>query len=75
MNYPTIKVGVLKEALAIFPDDSDICFSGLSFYRLKKRGETLVAMEFNEVVDRLPDGRVVVESFPEPTKKAKRTRR
>lgn len=50
-----MKVKDLKEHLGEYPDDWDIEFNGLTYCRLKKRGETLVNMEFNEQI-RFVDG-------------------
>jgi len=61
-NYPAITVKELKDQLALYPDSYTIDFSGLDFYRLKHRGETHVQVEFNQLVYRTPEGRVVVEN-------------
>jgi len=45
----TMTVANLKAELANWPDDYTVYFSGLSFHRLKKRGEKVVQMEFSEV--------------------------
>jgi hypothetical protein len=57
-NYPTITVGQLRRELSNLPDDCEIIFSGLTYSRLKVRGENLVQMEFDEPVYRTEDGRV-----------------
>lgn len=45
----TITVGDLKRHLAAFDDDMDLEFSGgMTFYRMKRRGENLAMIEFNE---------------------------
>lgn len=59
----TITVGILREHLAIYPDDYELDFSGLEFYRLKQRGPELVQVEFSEQVYRDRSGRVVVENL------------
>lgn len=46
-------VGDFKKHLEVFPNDWEIDFSGLTFYRLKARGNTLVNVEFNEHVELL----------------------
>ena len=62
-----ITVGDLKRLLAAHHDDSIIDFSGLEFYRLKMRGESLVQVEFSEVVQRdLKSGLVMAESVGGP---------
>lgn len=44
-----LTVGELKRMLAVFRDDDEIAFSGgLTFHRLKMRGEKLVHVEFAE---------------------------
>lgn len=47
---PTITVGQLREELAPWHDNDLISFSGLSFYRVKGRGEQLAQIEFNELI-------------------------
>ena len=59
---PSISIGELKHLLANYPDHYQLDFSGLSFYRLKQRGETRVQMEFNQPVYLTEQGRVVVEN-------------
>lgn len=61
-HLPSISIGELKNLLANYPDHYQIDFSGLSFYRLKQRGETSVQMEFNQPVYLTEQGRVVVEN-------------
>lgn len=44
-----LTVGDLRRQLAAFDDDTKLTFGGgLTFYRLKMRGENLVNLEFNE---------------------------
>ena len=62
-TYPTITIGDLKAALEIYPDNYSLDFSGLTFYRLKKRGEKLVQVEFNQQVYLNDEGLVVVENL------------
>lgn len=45
-----LTVGDLKRDLERWPDDMVIHMNGLTFYRLKKRGENLLQMEFNQIV-------------------------
>lgn len=59
---PTITVGRLREALAIYDDDCELSFSGLTFCRIKSRGENLAQVEFNELVHLDSEGRVVVQN-------------
>jgi hypothetical protein len=56
-----ITVGDLRRKLAAFPDDAELFFGGLTFYRLKSRGDLLVQLEFNESVYRDPDGTLVAQ--------------
>ncbi|BBS11552.1 hypothetical protein WP5W18C01_16460 [Klebsiella aerogenes] len=58
-----ITVGELLDRLSSYPRDAKISFSGLDFYRLKQRGENLIQVEFNQVVYRDSEGRVVVENL------------
>lgn len=45
----SLTVGDLKRQLAIYDDDFELEFSGgLTFYRLKTRGDNLAVVEFNE---------------------------
>lgn len=62
-SYPSITVGELRRALEGYPDDYTLDFSGLDFYRLKQRGDTHVQVEFNQLVYRSPEGRVVVDNL------------
>ena len=56
-----IKVGVLKGQLSNIPDDWDLTFGGvLDFYRIKQRGKQHIDIEFNQIIDRNKDGRVVL---------------
>lgn len=61
-NYPTITLARLRQELNGLPDETNISFSGLSFYRIRPAGEGCVQVEFNEPVYLDPDGRVVVGS-------------
>lgn len=62
MDYPVITVGELKRWLQDAPDDWTLDFSGLTFYRVKRRADSHVQIEFNETVYRNTDGIVVVEN-------------
>tara|TARA_B100000700_G_scaffold81744_1_gene91966 strand:+ start:16081 stop:16269 length:189 start_codon:yes stop_codon:yes gene_type:complete len=59
-----ITIGELKRMLEVHSDDDVLSFSGLDFYRLKRRGEDLVQVEFNQHVykDR-QSGKVIVEDL------------
>lgn len=57
-----ITVGDLKRMLSAFPDDTELSFCGLDFYRLKWRGPTLVQVEFNQTVYKDKHGRVCIEN-------------
>ncbi len=45
-----LTVGGLRRALAVFNEDDEVIFGGdgLTFYRLKKRSDDSVTIEFNE---------------------------
>ena len=57
-----ITVGELKKQFELFDDDFEVSFSGLTFYRLKKRGPKLVQIEFAQQVYRDSEGKVFVEN-------------
>lgn len=59
---PTIKVGDLRRDLQCYPDDFDLSFSGLEFFRVKTRGENLAQVEFNQLVYLDKHGQVDVEN-------------
>lgn len=54
-----ITVGELKMHLAAYPDDAELYFNGLEFYRLKDRGP-YVQVEFSQIVDVDKEGHVSV---------------
>lgn len=58
----SITVAELIDHLRIFPDHYKIYFGGLDFYRLKKRGDNFIQMEFNQPVYLNKQGLVVVEN-------------
>ena len=59
-----ITVGDLRKMLEGFNDDDELSFSGLDFYRLKRRGPDLVQVEFNQHVHKdSKTGKVSVEDF------------
>jgi hypothetical protein len=58
-----ITVGDMKRQLEVFNDDDELSFCGLDFYRLKRRGEGLVQVEFDQQVYKDSDGRVVIENW------------
>lgn len=60
---PRLTVGELTRMLSSYPDHYEVEFSGLDFYRLKQRDETLVQVEFNQQVYRTPEGQVVVQNL------------
>lgn len=62
-DYPTVTVQHLRDALAAYPGDWEVSFSGLEFYRVKQRGPALLQIEFNQPVYRTAEGRVVVENL------------
>jgi len=59
---PTISVGRLRQALALYHDDDLLSFGGLEYARIKSRGEHLAQVEFNELVFLDAAGRVVVQN-------------
>ncbi len=56
-----ITVKELREELAKYPDNHEVFFGGLDFYRLKDRG-TLVQIEFNQTVYKDNSGKVIIEN-------------
>jgi len=60
---PAITVADLRRQLSAFPDDAELFFGGLTFYRLKTRGPKLVQVEFNENVYRGADRKIAVDEF------------
>jgi predicted secreted protein len=48
----TTTVGELRQALKNYPDNWQVIFGceELEFYRVKRRGEGLVQIEFNQVI-------------------------
>jgi hypothetical protein len=41
-------VGDLRRDLSLYPDDMELYFEGLVYYRVKQRGENLLQIELNE---------------------------
>ena len=62
-QYPTITIGMLRQAIELYPDHYTIDFCGLDFYRIKQRGEAHVQMEFNQPVYRTPEGSAEVQNL------------
>lgn len=62
-NYPTISVAELIEQLSIYPSHYQIDFCGLTFNRIKQRGEASLQLEFTQQVYRTPEGVLVVEDL------------
>jgi len=62
-NVSGLTVGCLKDAIAGLDDDCEIGLGGLTFYRIKKRGENLAQMEFNEQVYVNDLGRIVIDEM------------
>lgn len=63
-NRPPLKTaGYIKQQFAEIPDDWEVDFSGLDFYRVKARGPKLAQVEFDQAVHRLADGRVVIDDI------------
>lgn len=47
-HIPTITVEELRNEIKSLPNDADISFSGLTFQRVKSRGNNTYQIEFNE---------------------------
>ncbi|MDW0357821.1 hypothetical protein Q8G38_00665 [Halomonas venusta] len=57
-----LTVGEFKKMLEAYDDGDELSFSGLDFYRLKRRGDDLVQVEFNEHVYKdSKTGKVVID--------------
>lgn len=61
-RIPTIDLKTLRDWFKDLPDDTRVGFSGLTYYRTKWRGQTMVNIEFNEHVHRDSTGKLAVES-------------
>ncbi|MGO2354044.1 MAG: hypothetical protein ACTH58_04850 [Marinomonas foliarum] len=64
-EIPTITVGELLDQLEGIDRNARISFSGLDFYRIKRRGPDILQIEFNQQVYLDESGRVVVENHQE----------
>ncbi|HEM6844616.1 TPA: hypothetical protein U2I45_001226 [Providencia rettgeri] len=64
-NDHTIDLETLLRQLAGYPKDTRISFGGLDFYRIKKRGDKLIQIEFNQSVYRTDKDVLVVEDHSE----------
>lgn len=62
-EYPTSELGQLLDEFVGLPRTTRVSFSGLSFYRVKQRGDDLVQIEFNQQVFLDEQGRVVVQNL------------
>ncbi len=60
---PTVELGDLLDALQGYPRTTRVSFSGLTFYRVKQRGDDLVQIEFNQQVFLDGRGNVVVQNL------------
>lgn len=60
---PTITVGQLRQELAGLADECEVSFSGLTFYRVKMRGDNLAQVEFAQPVFLDEQGHVVVQNL------------
>ena len=62
-NHSGITVGDLKRQLEVFDPKAWLIFGGggLDFYRLKRRGEDLVQVEFDQQIYRTEEGELIVE--------------
>jgi hypothetical protein len=57
-----ITIREFKKLLDNHSDDDELYFSGLDFYRLKRRGDNIVQVEFNQTVYKDKNGLVVAEN-------------
>ncbi len=66
-NYTdhTVELAELIRQLKSYPPDTRVSFGGLDFYRVKKRGDKLIQVEFNQSVYRTEKGVLVVEDHSE----------
>lgn len=62
-NNSGITVGELKKQLGYYADEDELYMGGLTFYRLKRRGENLVQLEFNEVVYKDSNGTLIINNW------------
>lgn len=62
-QLPLITVGEFKEQLKGIDDNMKLDFSSLDFYRLKRRSDTLIQVEFNQMVYRDDEGNVQVDNL------------
>ncbi|MNE64111.1 hypothetical protein D3C80_1595010 [compost metagenome] len=60
-SVPTIDLKSLLEVLSALPEDTQISFSGLTYYRGKWRGPKRYNIEFNEHPHRDSKGNLVLE--------------
>ena len=63
MTYPKMTVVELRKHFEGIPDDWTVDFSGLDFYRVKRRDEKHVQIEFSQPVYLDSVGRVIVENL------------
>ncbi len=61
----TIELGELLDQLKDLPRDTRVSFSGLDFYRVKKRGDNLIQIEFSQSVYRTSEDVLVVQDHSE----------
>lgn len=61
----TIELDELIRQLKSYPPDTQVSFGGLDFYRVKKRGDKLIQIEFSQSVYRTDKGTLVVEDHSE----------
>ncbi len=57
----TIDLGTLLQQLDGFPRDTRVSFSGLDFYRVKRRGPSMIQIEFNQAIYRTDEDLLVLE--------------
>ena len=62
MIYPKMTIGELRKHFDEIPDDWTVNFSGLDFYRIKRRDEKHVQIEFSQLDYLDSGGRVIVEN-------------
>lgn len=61
-STPTITVEQLRDSIKNLPNDAEISFSGLTFYRVKQRGKNSYQIEFNEGPYLSEDGALKVQN-------------
>ena len=61
IQEPNITVGDLIDQLSIHNRSIELDFSGLDYYRLKQRSDTVMQVEFEQSVYRSKDGDIFIQ--------------